>query len=165
MPKAKSFLTRRPASATSASSGMHKIEYSGPMYESMKLEGSAIRLKFSHVDGGLVAKVGLLKHFAVAGADKKFFWAEAKIDGETVVVSSPAVGAPVAVRYAWADNPEGCNLYNAAGLGGHQLLPATHRTGKRDRGKEKSLLRGRAQQVENQNSTLNLSWNTRGKLV
>jgi len=66
--------------------------------------------------GGLVAKGGGLKHFAVAGANKEFVWAEAKTDGETVVVSSPQVGAPEAVRYAWSDNPEGCNLYNAAGL-------------------------------------------------
>lgn len=50
------------------------------------------------------------------GADKKFVWADAKIEGDTVVVSSPKVPQPVAVRYAWADNPEGCNLYNQAGL-------------------------------------------------
>lgn len=93
-----------------------KIEYSGPVYESMKIEGNIIRLKFSHAGGGLVAKDGALKYFAIAGTDKKFVWADAKIEGDTVIVSSPAVTAPVAVRYAWADNPEGCNLYNAAGL-------------------------------------------------
>jgi sialate O-acetylesterase len=49
-------------------------------------------------------------------AGKKFVWADAKIEGETIVVSSPHVPQPVAVRYAWLDNPEGCNLYNAAGL-------------------------------------------------
>ena len=93
-----------------------KVEYSGPMYESMKVEGNAIRVKFSHVGGGLVAKDGPLKQFAIAGADGKFVWADAKIDKKTVVVSSPQVTGPVAVRYAWADNPEGCNLYNSDGL-------------------------------------------------
>lgn len=93
-----------------------KLEYSGPAYESMKVDGGAVRLKFSHVGGGLVAKGGPLKHFAIAGPDKKFVLAEAKIEGESVVVSSPSVSAPVAVRYAWADNPVGCNLYNVAGL-------------------------------------------------
>jgi len=61
-------------------------------------------------------RVGALKGFAVAGADKKFAWAHAEIEGHTVVLSSADVPHPVAVRYAWADNPEGCNLYNAAGL-------------------------------------------------
>lgn len=93
-----------------------KIEYSGPMYESMKVEGNAIRVRFSHLGGGLVAKGGPLKWFVVAGADGKFLSAEAKIDGDTVVVSSPEVPAPVAVRYAWANFPYGCNLFNAAGL-------------------------------------------------
>jgi sialate O-acetylesterase len=91
-------------------------ECSGPMFESTKVEGTAIRVKFSHVGGGLVARGGPLKQFAIAGADKKFVWAAAVIEGESVVVSSPKVPEPVAVRYAWADNPEGCNLYNAEGL-------------------------------------------------
>jgi sialate O-acetylesterase len=96
-----------------------RLEYSGPMYESMKMEGNAIRVKFSHADGGLVARGGPLKQFAVAGADRKYVWANATIDGkDAVVVSSPQVLQPVAVRYAWADNPEGCNLYNT------ELLPA-----------------------------------------
>jgi sialate O-acetylesterase len=56
-----------------------------------------------------------LKGFAIAGADKKFVWAEAKIEGDTVVVRSGKVAEPVAVRYGWADNPV-CNLYNKAGL-------------------------------------------------
>ena len=91
--------------------------YSGPVYDSMAVEGSSIRLRFKHVGGGLVAKGGdPLKQFAIAGEDKKFVWADAKIDGDTVVVSSDKVPQPVAVRYAWADNPEGCNLYNKEGL-------------------------------------------------
>jgi sialate O-acetylesterase len=93
-----------------------KIEYSGPVYESMKVEGNAIRVKFSHLGGGLVAKGGPLKWFVIAGADQKFVPAEAKIDGDSVVVSSPEVTEPQAVRYAWVNYPEGCNLYNAAGL-------------------------------------------------
>ncbi|MGB6431994.1 MAG: sialate O-acetylesterase [Candidatus Acidiferrales bacterium] len=93
-----------------------EIEYSGPVYESMTVEANAIRVKFSHVDGGLVAKDGPLKWFQIAGADQKFVDAEATIDGDTVVVHSPEVTAPVAVRYAWDNYPEGCNLYNAAGL-------------------------------------------------
>jgi len=93
-----------------------KMEYSGPVYESMKLSGSTIRVRFSHLGGSLTAKDGPLKWFVIAGADRKFVTAEAKIEGDTVVVSSPQVSAPVAVRYAWDNYPDGCNLYNAAGL-------------------------------------------------
>jgi sialate O-acetylesterase len=94
-----------------------KMEFSGPAYESMQVEGGAIRVKFSHLGGGLVARGGEpLKWFEIAGADKKFVPAVAKIDGDTVVVSSPDVAAPVAVRYAWVNFPDGCNLFNAAGL-------------------------------------------------
>ena len=85
-------------------------------YRSMKVEGNSIRIRFDHLEGGLVAKDGPLKQFAIAGADKKFVWADAEIDGETVLVRSPQVPSPVAVRYAWANNPESCNLYNKAGL-------------------------------------------------
>jgi sialate O-acetylesterase len=93
----------------------HKIEYSGPVYESMKIEGGTIRVTFSHADG-LTAKDGALKWFTIAGADGKFMLADAKIVGKTVVVSSPDVAAPVAVRYAWVNFPDGGHLYNAAGL-------------------------------------------------
>jgi sialate O-acetylesterase len=95
-----------------------KIEYYGPMYESMKTEGGAIRVTFTHLGGGLMANGGELKGFQIAGADQKFVDADAKIDGDTLVVSSAQVTAPVAVRYAWDNYPEGlgCNLYNAAGL-------------------------------------------------
>jgi len=93
-----------------------KIEFSGPTYDSMQVEGNAIRVKFTHVSGGLVAKGGDLKWFQVAGADKNFVDATAKIDGNTIVVSAPGVAAPVAVRYAWNRWPEGANLYNSDGL-------------------------------------------------
>jgi sialate O-acetylesterase len=94
-----------------------KIEFSGPVYESMNITGGAIRMKFSHLGGGLVATGGgPLKGFVIAGADLKFVPAGAKIDGDTVRVSSPAVAAPVAVRYAGVNFPKDCNFYNAAGL-------------------------------------------------
>ncbi|HUT61805.1 MAG TPA: sialate O-acetylesterase [Phycisphaerae bacterium] len=92
------------------------IVHSGPIYKSMKIEGAKVRLSFAHTDGGLkAAGGGPLKGFAVAGEDKKFVWADARIDGQTVVVTSGAVSKPVAARYAWADNPA-CNLTNASGL-------------------------------------------------
>lgn len=91
------------------------VAYSGPVYKAMKVDGGRIVLTFSHTDAGLVAKGGPLKGFAIAGADRKFVWADAVIEGDKVVVSSPKVPNPVAVRYAWAINPE-CNLYNGAGL-------------------------------------------------
>ncbi len=69
----------------------------------------------THADG-LTTKGGDLQRFALAGADRKFVWAAVKIDGESVIVSSPQISKPVAVRYAWADNPDGANLFNAAGL-------------------------------------------------
>jgi sialate O-acetylesterase len=115
-----------------------KVAFSGPMYSSSTVEGHAIRVKFTHTDGGLVAKtlpatyqpktllpqtVPLIRNspkselegFAICGADHRWVWADATIDGDSVVVSSSDVPAPVAVRYAWADNPT-CNLYNGAGL-------------------------------------------------
>ena len=81
----------------------------------MKVADGAIRLKFSHAEG-LTTKDGPLKWFTIAGADQKFVSAEATIEGDTVVVRSAEAAAPVAVRYAWDNYPEGCNLYNAAGL-------------------------------------------------
>jgi sialate O-acetylesterase len=92
------------------------VVYSGPLYKSMKVEGNKVVLRFDHVGGGLAAGGGgSLKGFAVAGADRKFVWADATIEGETVVVGADGVAEPVAVRYAWANNPI-CNLYNKAGL-------------------------------------------------
>jgi sialate O-acetylesterase len=91
------------------------IPYSGPLIETHQIEKNRIVLSFQHTHGSLVAKGGELKGFTIAGADKKWHWAKAKIDGEKVIVSSPDVPAPQAVRYGWADRPE-CNLYNSAGL-------------------------------------------------
>jgi sialate O-acetylesterase len=91
------------------------VEYSGPVYQSMKVEGSAIRVNFTHA-AGLNAKGGPLHWFQIAGADQKFVDADAKIDGDSVLVSSPSVPKPVAVRYAWDNYPNTANLYNASGL-------------------------------------------------
>jgi sialate O-acetylesterase len=92
-----------------------KIEYSGPLYDSMKISSHEIQINFTHTGLGLEARGGQLKGFAIAGADRKFHWADARIEHDTVIVSSSDVSAPVAVRYAWAGSPE-CNLYNKGGL-------------------------------------------------
>ncbi len=93
-----------------------KVPCSGPIYESMKIEGNKIRLFFSHLHGGLVAGGGKnLAGFQVAGPDRVFHQAKASIEGTEVVVWSTHVPRPVAVRYGWAGFPE-CNLYNKAGL-------------------------------------------------
>lgn len=92
-----------------------KMEYSGPRYDSMKVEGSSVRLTFTHA-AGLMAKGGSLQWFQIAGEDKKFVKAEARIENGTVIVSSPDVSVPVAVRYAWESYPEGANLYNGSDL-------------------------------------------------
>jgi sialate O-acetylesterase len=91
-------------------------EYSGPLYESMQTSGNEIRIHFSHVGPGLEAHGDTALHgFAIAGDDRKFHWADARIDGDTVVVSSSDVPKPVAVRYAWGDSPT-CNLFGKNGL-------------------------------------------------
>ena len=114
------------------------LPYSGPVFDSLKVEGNKAILTFRHTDGGLIAKPlaatylvqsrtnttaplvrnspnSQLEGFSICGEDKKWVWADAKIDGDTVVVTSDKVAVPVAVRYAWADNPT-CNLYNGANL-------------------------------------------------
>lgn len=97
--------------------GEKGLVYSGPRYKSMTVEANKIRLQFEHVGGGLVAKGGdELKRFSIAGADRQFVWANAKIEGDSVLVWADAVKEPKAVRYAFETNPEGCNLYNKEGL-------------------------------------------------
>ena len=114
-PKNKQDVGKRLALAAQAVAYGKDVVGSGPRYDSMKVEGNKVRLSFECVGGGLVAKGEKLTGFAVAGEDKKFVWADAGLDGATVVVSSKDVAAPVAVRYAWADNPD-CNLCNKEGL-------------------------------------------------
>ena len=87
----------------------------GPLYRSMTVEGNKIRIQFHNVDGGLAAQGEKLTGFAICGADRKFVWADAKIDGDSVLVSAESIKEPIAVRYAWADNPD-CNLINKLGL-------------------------------------------------
>jgi sialate O-acetylesterase len=115
-PKNKQEVGRRLALAARAIAYGQKLEYSGPVYRRMKIEGGTIRLSFEHTEGGLVAKDGeRLTGFSIAGEDGRFVWADALIKGKDVLVSSPLIKTPVAVRYGWADNPA-CNLYNGAGL-------------------------------------------------
>ena len=89
---------------------------SGPLYSRMMIEGGCLRIYFDHANSGLVAKNGGLKTFVIAGVNRRFVEAEAVIEGNCVVVRSGKVPEPVALRYAWAENPEGCNLCNAEGL-------------------------------------------------
>jgi sialate O-acetylesterase len=146
-PRNKQDMGARLALIAAAQYGQDVI-FSGPLYkeDSLRIEGNKIRLGFTHVCGGLVSQPGPtlipraevpkdtplveseLKRFEIAGADRKFVWANAKIDpsrasgsndganADTVVVWSDKVSKPVAVRYAWADNPAGANLFNKAGL-------------------------------------------------
>jgi sialate O-acetylesterase len=95
----------------------HKIEYYGPVYDSIKIDGSKVQVKFTHIGQGLVAgQSEKLQGFAVAGEDKKFYWADAAIEGDTVVLHSDKVAKPVAVRYAWSGTHPWANLFNKDGL-------------------------------------------------
>jgi sialate O-acetylesterase len=117
-PKNKQDVGYRLALAAQAIAYGRDVIYSGPIYESMAVEGEKVRLRFKYVYGGLMAKNSPSQNvsgFEIAGDDHKFVAAEAKIDGDTVVVRSEKAPHPVAVRYAWAMNPY-CNLYNRAGL-------------------------------------------------
>jgi len=92
-----------------------KIVADGPTYDGAKFKEGKATLSFDNVGGGLEARGGDLKGFAIAGADKKFVWATAKIEGDKVVVSNPAVTQPAAVRFGWSDFPV-VNLFNKEGL-------------------------------------------------
>ena len=117
-PKNKQDVGKRLALVAEAEDYHMKVVSSGPVYKSMKVEGTAIRLSFDHIDGGLTtgpSAGATLKGFAIAGADHKWVWADAKIDGKSIVVSAAGVSQPVAVRYSWATFSDS-NLYNGAGL-------------------------------------------------
>jgi sialate O-acetylesterase len=93
-----------------------KIEYSGPLYKGIKIDDGKAVLSFDHVGGGLVARDGDLKGFAICGEDQKWVRGKAEIQKDnTIVVNSPDVSKPIAVRYGWADFPV-VNLWNKAGL-------------------------------------------------
>lgn len=97
--------------------GDTKIVSSGPIYQSSKIDGGKIILSFSNVGSGLISNDGEeLSEFAIAGSDKKFVWAKAKIEGDKVIVWNDNIANPMYVRYAWADNPDNPNLYNKEGL-------------------------------------------------
>jgi sialate O-acetylesterase len=114
-PRNKQAVGRRLALVASAKVYGQDVVCSGPICESMDVEGDRVRLHFRHTDGGLVAKDGKLVGFAIAGDDRHFVWGEAAIDGDSVVVRSDEVPAPVSVRYAWDDDPL-TSLYNGEGL-------------------------------------------------
>ncbi len=116
-PKDKQDVGKRLGLAARATVYGEKVEFSGPIYESMKVDGNAIRLRFTHTQGGLAVKGDKLAGFAIAGENKKFVLADAKIDGDSVIVSSPGMLCKPAgrVRYGWADNPP-VNLLNGEGL-------------------------------------------------
>ena len=93
------------------------VVHSGPIYESAIINGNKITIRFTHTGGGLITNDGEeLSEFAIAGDDKKFVWAKAKIEGHTIVVWNDAIPEPRYVRYAWADNPVNPNLFNKEGL-------------------------------------------------
>ncbi len=114
-PQNKQEVGRRLSLIARAKTYGENIPYSGPVYKAQVIKGNTIELEFTHTDNGLLAKGDTLKGFTIAGADKKFHPARAIISGNKVLVSSADVASPVAVRYAWANNPV-CNLYNGANL-------------------------------------------------
>ena len=96
--------------------GRKDVVVSGPLYRDFKVEGSKVRISFEYAEGVETCDGGEPGRFEIAGKDQVWHWGKAMIDGEAVLVSSEEVPEPVAVRYAWASNPEGANLVNAAGL-------------------------------------------------
>jgi sialate O-acetylesterase len=114
-PRNKQEVGRRLALTAEAVAYGRRVEYSGPIIESVRSVNGTLRLRFSHATGGLVAREGRVTGFQIAGDDRIFAGAVAKIEGNMIVLSSPHVSKPVAVRYAWANDPP-CNIYNKAGL-------------------------------------------------
>ncbi|HZX75493.1 MAG TPA: sialate O-acetylesterase [Cyclobacteriaceae bacterium] len=113
-PKNKQEIGRRLALIARTKVYGDSVIFSGPVFNKMTVEGSTLRLTFDY-GNGMKAKGDSLSGFAIAGEDRKFVWAKARIEGNSVVVSSPLVKAPVSARYGWGKNPQ-VNLYNAAGL-------------------------------------------------
>ena len=114
-PSKKEPVGQRLALAARALAYGDKIEYSGPLYESMTVENGKAVIRFRHLGGGIVAKDGPLKGFTIAGRDGQFVPAEAEIKGSTVVVSAVGISEPRAVRYGWENVPD-VNLFNKEGL-------------------------------------------------
>lgn len=114
-PARKKIVGERLAFCALAKTYGEKIPYAGPTFASAKRAGNAMIIRFTRTDGGLVAKGGAPEEFSIAGKDRRWHWAEARVEGATIIVSSPEVADPVAVRYAWQANPA-ATLYNGAGL-------------------------------------------------
>jgi sialate O-acetylesterase len=127
-PKNKSDVGDRLARWALAKQYGKRLEPSGPLYRELKIDGNQAIVHFDHVGAGLMIgqKSGLkpveevpdgtLRRFAIAGKDRKWAWAEAKIVGSTVVCTHPDISSPVAIRYGFTMNPVGANLYNRDGL-------------------------------------------------
>jgi len=118
-PRNKQEVGRRLALAARKVAYRDELVFSGPVYRSHEVKDGRVVITFDHVAGGLAARGrsdGKLAEFAIAGADHRFVRAEAKVEGDRVVVWSEQVPEPAAVRYAWADNPAAANLVNAEGL-------------------------------------------------
>ena len=114
-PKDKKVVGERLALCALAGEFEKKISHAGPTFTSMEHFPGTLKLHFRHTDGGLVVKGDKLEEFAVAGKDRQWHWAEARVEGDSVVVSSPMVSDPQAARYAWQADPV-ATLYNGAGL-------------------------------------------------
>ena len=114
-PKKKEPVGARLALAARGIAYGEKVVFSGPIYKSKIVNKGQVILSFDHADGGLEARGGPLKGFAICGSDKKFVWADAEIRGDNVIVSSSQVSDPIEVRYGWADFPV-VNLWSKAGL-------------------------------------------------
>jgi sialate O-acetylesterase len=116
-----------------------QVVYSGPTVESIERAPREIRLHFAHADGGLVVKGAKLEEFAVAGEDRKWYWADARVEGDAIVVSSPRVPNPKEVRYAWQVEPGG-HFVQRRGPAGRSL---PHRHLARYHRKPQAVLKGR----------------------
>lgn len=114
-PRNKQPIGQRLALAARANTYGEAIEWSGPVYRSMQIDNDRIILSFDHADSGLVCPDAALQGFRIAGANRRYFEADARIDGPTVVLSSPNVPMPAAASYGWANHMK-VNLYNGAGL-------------------------------------------------
>jgi sialate O-acetylesterase len=114
-PKAKQPVGDRLALLALAQHYGKKVVSQGPVFRALERRGAGLRVRFDHTDGGFMLHGDKLAEFSVAGADRKWHWADAKIDGDTIVVASAEVPEPVAVRYAWQANPQ-ATLFNGAAL-------------------------------------------------
>jgi len=114
-PKDKQVVGERLALCALANEYGEKIPWAGPTFASVTHLPGALKLRFNHTEGGLVVKGDKLEEFSVAGKDRQWHWAEARVEGDSVVVSSPAVPDPQAARYAWQANPA-ATLFNGVGL-------------------------------------------------